>query len=463
MIDRLRLFLRGIAVTAASMAVFAVSLGCFVALMLLVISMEEGGDNLSSYSMSLTSAMVLLAQGSGFRTGPVVLTLVPLSLTILLVLLIRAFAQRITCTMPGYVTGVLTWIMLDVFFERGTNAVLVDPLWLILVKGATVFTIGYMSAAIPASRFVADIIDHIRHAIGQSLRHAIRMGLTLGIALVMSYVVIGVITVFVWIVRNHMSVVRLYELLGMGNGSRILTTIACLAWLPNLCIWAVAWVFGSGFSIGDIATFTLWTGQSASLPSIPVLGVLPEPVANDRIRLALISIPLIFGLFSGIVAMLARRGFGIRITKNATYEDSRRLILEFAFPAGSFCVTCIVISVAIPMLFLLSNGGLGKERLSHLGVDVMLATQSVARPTSLGLMSSWLVTLIGVLCVFGIRWTVRRFRFRTSRGSSVRSNVPMPDRIAKGSVDADTAADMTGNVPGTGQQNAKATTKEEHR
>ena len=50
--------------------------------MLLVISMEEGGDNLSAFSVPLTEALVLLSQGIGFKTDAITLTIVPLLLTV---------------------------------------------------------------------------------------------------------------------------------------------------------------------------------------------------------------------------------------------------------------------------------------------------------------------------------------------------------------------------------------------
>ena len=50
----LKYWLKGLAVAALSMVVYAGALGCYIALMLLVISMEEGGDNLSAFSVSLT-------------------------------------------------------------------------------------------------------------------------------------------------------------------------------------------------------------------------------------------------------------------------------------------------------------------------------------------------------------------------------------------------------------------------
>lgn len=43
----IRQWVRGAIVALASMAIYAVALGCYTALMLLVVSMEEGGDNLT--------------------------------------------------------------------------------------------------------------------------------------------------------------------------------------------------------------------------------------------------------------------------------------------------------------------------------------------------------------------------------------------------------------------------------
>ena len=62
MMTNLKYWLKGLAVAAVSMIIYAVALGCYMALMLLVISMEEGGDNLSAFSVPLTEALVLLSQ-----------------------------------------------------------------------------------------------------------------------------------------------------------------------------------------------------------------------------------------------------------------------------------------------------------------------------------------------------------------------------------------------------------------
>lgn len=111
------------------------------------------------------------------------------------------------------------------------------------------------------------------------IRHCLKIGVALAVAMLSIYLAIGLITVIVWSVRNHAAVVSLFELSGMETGSRILTTVAMLIWLPNVMLWAVSWLFGGGFAIGDLASFTLWLGQSKELPAIPVFGILPEPSA----------------------------------------------------------------------------------------------------------------------------------------------------------------------------------------
>ena len=95
MMTNLKYWLKGLAVAAASMIIYAVALGCYMALMLLVISMEEGGDNLSAFSVPLTEALVLLSQGIGFKTDAITLTIVPLLLTALLIAFYRAARQKI--------------------------------------------------------------------------------------------------------------------------------------------------------------------------------------------------------------------------------------------------------------------------------------------------------------------------------------------------------------------------------
>lgn len=451
MIARITPWAKGALTAMAAMAVFAVSLGCFIALMLLVISMEEGGGNLSSYAVSLTCAVMLLSQGVGFIASPVTLTLVPLLLTLLLVGVVRAFAQRFSTSIAGYCSGLAVWLVMTGLLRHGTAAGLTDDLWVVLAKGAVVFSAGYALAALPASGAAAKAMRALHDVMGPELRRTVRVGLTMGMATLAGYLCAGMVTVIVWSVQNHAAMGRLFSMIGMGTGSRIVTTIACLAWLPNLCIWAMSWVFGGGFAIGDLGSFTLWIGQSSSLPAIPLFGLLPQPVADDRVRMLLMSVPLACGLVSGLIAMWSRRGFAVRAGSPERRLDVRATIVSFAYPAGAFCIAGAMLSVMSSLVFLLSNGGLGEGRLAHLGVDVMQSTQTIARPTAIGLFAAWLLSLIGMAAIFGIRWASRRVRERASAAPAAH-DAPADD-------DRPRAPRTTASMPGRGPQSSQASTQ----
>ncbi|KAB5606976.1 DUF6350 family protein [Bifidobacterium jacchi] len=463
MIRRLVSFGRGGVASLIAMTLYAVSIGCFIALMLLVISMEEGGDNLTSATWSLMCAIILLSEGVGFSVLPVTVTIMPLLLTVMLIALIRAFCQRCSTDPAGYCGGLIVWLMLSELARQGTQTGLQDDAWIVLLKCAIVFTIGYLLAAAFTSRLVSRAADLWREHVSNRVRTTLHIGFRLGCTLVLAYLAIGLITVIVWIVRNHAAVVRLYELIGMGTGSRIVTTIACVAWLPNLCIWALSWLFGGGFAIGDIAEFTLWRGQASSLPALPVFGLLPEPVGDDTIRMLLTALPLLLSMLIALIAMITKRGCFVlngnamssvvaadnatigstvagsakaaRAEGGSTVDDvdngddnaadgegggdgtaqskagsgfdwpsERRSLLGLAYPAGAFCLASGVVALAMSILFALSNGGLGHARLAHLGVDVVQSTRVVGHGTALGLLVAWLLVLIGVAGRFGIRW-----------------------------------------------------------
>lgn len=281
----IRQWVRGAIVALASMAIYAVALGCYTALMLLVVSMEEGGDNLTVGTTSLTQAVVLLSEGSGFRTDSFTLTITPLLLTILLIWLINALIMRIKAYGPhAYVAGLIVWLGLNEAFRQSVHLGLVDDQWLVLLKAAIVFSIGFLCAAVPESAKMRAFRDWTRKQVPADIRHCLKIGVALAVAILSIYLAIGLITVIVWSVRNHAAVVSLFELSGMETGSRILTTVAMLIWLPNVMLWAVSWLFGGGFAIGDLASFTLWLGQSKELPAIPVFGILPEPVSSELWR-----------------------------------------------------------------------------------------------------------------------------------------------------------------------------------
>ena len=383
-------------------------------------SMEEGGDNLSALSVPLTEAVVLLSQGIGFQAGAITLTILPLLLTVLLIALIASFATRFGTDIRGFVSGLVFWELMNVFFAHSVEVTLLDQLPGVMWKSALVFIVGYAVAAIPRSKLTSTLLEKVRTHVSAPVRRTLSIGTGLGMLLTGIYLIAGLVAVLYWCFANQSAVVKLYELSGMQTGSRILTTVAVIAWLPNVMIWAVSWLFGSGFAIGDLASFTMWSGQGSALPGLPAFGILPQAVSTPWIRIVLLCIPFVTGLLAGLAVMLFDRGFAVRINKPDQPIDVSRLIAGFAYPAGAFCIASALVAVLSSMLFALSNGALGTKHLAHIGVQVIASTRKVGQPTALGLFSAWLIILVGMAAVFGIRWLIRRVR--EARGASSEPN-----------------------------------------
>ena len=386
----IRQWVRGAIVALASMAIYTVALGCYTALMLLVVSMEEGGDNLTVGTTSLTQAVVLLSEGSGFRTDSFTLTITPLLLTILLIWLINALTMRIKAYGPhAYVAGLIVWLGLNEAFRQSVHLGLVDDQWLVLLKAAIVFSIGFLCAAVPESAKMRAFRDWTRKQVPVDIRHCLKIGVALAVA------ILGI---------------SLFELSGMETGSRILTTVAMLIWLPNVMLWAVSWLFGGGFAIGDLASFTLWLGQSKELPAIPVFGILPEPVSSELWRTVALNAPLVIAALVGLLAVFLPQGFACRPLNIRNTSTRGPVLVSLIYSAGAFCRSAMLISLASTLLFVLSNGSLGNHRLAHIGVDVMASTRVVGHSTALGFTAAWLLALIGTALVFPIVWLVERIK-----------------------------------------------------
>ena len=414
----IRQWVRGAIAALASMAIYAIALGCYIALMLLVISMEEGGGNLTTSTTSLTQAMVLLSEGSGFATDAVTLTITPLLLTILLIWLIAAMMARLKATGPhAYVSGLAVWLVTNELFRQSVHLGLIDDQWLVLLKAAIVFTVAYLCVALPQSAKIKELTGWAREQSSPQVRRCLTMGTVVAGLIIGAYLIIGLITVVVWAVRNHAAVVAVYELSGMEMGSRILTTVAMVIWLPNLMLWAVSWLFGAGFAIGDVASFTLWVGQSKDLPAVPIFGMLPEPVTNEIWRTIALNTPFAVGIIVGLLALFLPQGFGYRPGGIRKASERQKAILDLAYPAGAFCLSAVLVSLASTLMFAMSNGSLGQHRLARVGVDVMASTRAVGHSTALGLAMAWVVALIGTALVFSIGWMAEHTRQSHTRSA----------------------------------------------
>ncbi|WP_152973538.1 cell division protein PerM [Bifidobacterium aesculapii] len=440
---RVRALFKGVVASLGAMALYAISLGCFIALMLLVISMEEGGENLPSSTMPLTEMVILLSQGVGFTAGSIVLTIMPLLLTILLVALVAQCAARGSIGVLGWLSGLVVWTTVNLIIAGGPSVELHDSPVIIAVKTSLVWTVGCLLSAPHAS---SEALARLREWIAARVPHKV-LGLLFAVAaiaglLFAAVLVISTVVCVFWIIRGWPTMTTLFSYDGMENGSRVLTSLASAAWLPNLIVWAASWIIGEGFHIGELATFTMWGGQSAGLPPLPVFGLMPEAISDEHIRIALQCMAPAAAFVIGMFAMLIPGDGRVRPVRPGDTEGTRRLVAVMARHLAAFLLALACATGAWMLCFLLSDGALGTRRLAHVGVDVTASGLAMARLLAYGLGTAWLAVMVVVSGIYGIHWIIAR-RSVSRNADAVSDPDGRPDEQPAGDGDG-TADDESG-------------------
>jgi hypothetical protein len=157
--------------------------------------------------------------------------------------------------------------------------------------------------------------------------------------------------------------------------------LAQVSVLPNLALWAVSFVAGTGFSVVEGASAT-WTGSRTSLlPMVPAFGALPQPGAFPGALPLLGLVPVAVGAFVGWRSLRAVARLSTGRTK---------LVV-----AGT---AVVVAAGTIGLLDALAGGSLGMARLADIGAPAL--TMTLALLVELG---------IGAAVVLAWdRWKLRR-------------------------------------------------------
>lgn len=114
---------------------------------------------------------------------------------------------------------------------------------------------------------------------------------------------VSAIVVTVLLALGYATVISLYESLQAGPLGGLVLTVGQLALLPNLVVWAAAWLVGPGFAIGAGSQVSPLGTALGPLPSLPVFGALPT--GELPFGLAGVAVPIALAFIAG--AVLASR------------------------------------------------------------------------------------------------------------------------------------------------------------
>ncbi|WP_424529136.1 DUF6350 family protein [Sphaerisporangium viridialbum] len=189
----------------------------------------------------------------------------------------------------------------------------------------------------------------------------------------------GLVLVLVAVVMNFGQIQRLSELLAPGFIGGLLLLLVEALYLINFVIWGVAYISGPGFALGT-GTLVAPTGvQLGTVPSLPILGGLPDSGVTSPWIMGVLAIPFLAGAVAGVVVA--------RIAPTPHFESA---------PLWGF-VCGLATGLSAGMLAALAGGPLGGARLSAVGPSAWEVALSVALEVgvaagiSAGLANWWLV------------------------------------------------------------------------
>ncbi|QEO15238.1 hypothetical protein FLP10_13000 [Agromyces intestinalis] len=209
------------------------------------------------------------------------------------------------------------------------------------------------------------VVDRVPAAVVGTVRAAVRVGAGAAFAMLG----IAALLVAVLIAVDYATIIGLSQTLGPGVDGGLALFVGELALLPNLIVWAAAWVLGPGFAIGAATSVSPNGTLLGPLPGVPLLGIVPADGVPFGILWLLV--PLVAG-FAG--ATMVWPSFA---ANRATAEIARSWWAPVVLAAGAGVVAGVVLGV----LAWWSGGGAGPGRLAVVGPEplfvALMATLTV--------------------------------------------------------------------------------------
>lgn len=298
-------------------------------------------------SVGVGSSLWLLGHGVPAHVGPVVVSLVPLGVTALALFVCYASARR---------SGLATWSA----YAAGVGAYTAVTLLLALltgVSGADLARAALGGAAVSAVGLGAGLLARPEAPSGRAITRpvwsrfpaSLRTGAAGGVLASAVLVLVAALVSTLWVLAGRATISDVVRGLGLDAVGGVVLAVAELAYLPNLVVWALTWVTGAGFSVGEGTHFAPDDVVGGALPAVPMLGALPAPdIAGPVTSL----VPLV------LVAVGALVGWYVH----------RRLVTQRWWHVLVACAAAALSAAVVVMaLVTMASGGVGPDRLEVVG------------------------------------------------------------------------------------------------
>jgi hypothetical protein len=196
----------------------------------------------------------------------------------------------------------------------------------------------------------------------------LRLGLRAGGVAVAAAVAAAAALTGVWSVAGRATSDDIITGLQPGWLGGIVLAVAQLALLPNLVLWALAWIAGPGFAVGQDTVLSAGATQAGPLPALPLLGALPGP---DWSGPAAVWLPVVVVGCGALAGWYAWREL----------EPERVRAVDVAWIVGGVALTA---GLVVGVLEWWASGAVGPGRLSDVGADPLVVGAIVAAEAAVG-------------------------------------------------------------------------------
>ncbi|TIH33480.1 DUF6350 family protein [Subtercola vilae] len=179
-------------------------------------------------------------------------------------------------------------------------------------------------------------------------------------------VAVAGLAVALLLVIQYSTVVSLYESLQSGIAGGAGLTLAQLALMPNIVVWAASWMLGPGFVLGTGSAVTPLGTQLGLIPSLPVFGALPQ---GSPLGFAALIVPVAIAFLVAVVLRPRLRG-GVgedraagRAARPGFGPVSVGRVVATGVGMG------LVAASILALLALWAGGAMGPGRLADVGPD----------------------------------------------------------------------------------------------
>jgi hypothetical protein len=245
--------------------------------------------------------------------------------------------------------------------------------------GATLAGFGAVAALAGALRSTG-ALGPIAFRVPAALRDGLRTGIVAGLLVLGS----GALVAGVAIATAGGDAADTIAAYHTGVAGQAGITLLCVAYAPNVAIWAAAYLIGPGFALGGDAAVRFTEVSLGAIPAVPLSAGLPTAPLEGPAALV-VGAPVLAGIVAGW--LLARRARAARPARSAARWPG---LLGGALIAGP------VAGVLIGLMAVASGGPLGAGRLAEVGpVGWQVAAVSsgvVALGAVIGAGTTWVVT-----------------------------------------------------------------------